>query len=320
LDRDKEVLNAALRETIRPIDKEKSMATVKSFAVGVGDMFYIRHGSDSFTVIDCDLGEDNAEEIIADVKSASAGKGIFRFICTHPDEDHFGGLHVLDDAHPIANFYCVKNQATKDEDTESFKRYCTLRDGSKAFFLQKGCTRKWLNQSDDERKGAGIHCLWPDISNSHFKEALASCDAGESYNNTSAVIRYRASDWISFMWLGDLETQFMEDIVDSIELEPTTVVFAAHHGRSSGKIPDSWLEQIKPKVIVLGEAPSRHLHYYTGYETLTQNSAGHITLVTEGANLHVYVSSEDYECTWLDNLALENLNDARYLGTLATEA
>lgn len=104
------------------------MPTVKSFSVGNGDMFYIRHGSDNFTLVDCDLSEENAEDIIADLKSAMTGKGVVRLISTHPDEDHFGGIHLLDDAIGIVNFYVVKNQATKDIDTVSFKRYRQLRD------------------------------------------------------------------------------------------------------------------------------------------------------------------------------------------------
>ena len=119
------------------------MPVVKSFAVGAGDMFYIKHGSDSFTIIDCDLSDANADEIIDELKRASAGKGISRFICTHPDDDHFGGIHLLDNAMPITNFYVVRNQAIKDSDTESFTRYCELRDGEKAFYIYKGCSRKW---------------------------------------------------------------------------------------------------------------------------------------------------------------------------------
>ncbi len=292
------------------------MPMIKSYAVGAGDMFYIRHGSDSFTIIDCDLGEDNAEEIIADLKSAAAGKGIRRFMCTHPDEDHFGGLHLLDDADPILNFYVVKNQAIKDEDTDSFKRYCKLRDGDKAYYLYTGCSRKWLNESDNERGGAGIQCLWPDTANAYFKEALAACASGDSYNNTSAAIRYGITGGASFMWLGDLETEFMENITGSIELERTTVIFASHHGRSSGKIPDSWLEKLKPQVIVIGEAPARHLHYYSGYKTLTQNSTGHITMDASGDQVHFYVANHDYQCDWATDLGLENLEGAKYLGSI----
>lgn len=271
------------------------MPVVKSFSVGAGDMFYIRHGGDSFTIVDCDLCDDNAGAIIADLQGAAADKKLSRFICTHPDEDHFGGIHLLDDAMPIANFYVVKNQAIKDTDTSSFKRYRELRDGDKAFYMSKGRTRKWLNQSDDVHTGAGISILWPDTSNAFFKEALATCDAGEGFNNTSAVIRYTIKDGASFLWLGDLETEFMESISDSINLTKTTIVFAAHHGRASGKIPDTWLEKLDPQIIVIGEAPSRHLHYYTGYNTITQNSAGDVTMDCIDDKVHFYVSNEDYE-------------------------
>jgi beta-lactamase superfamily II metal-dependent hydrolase len=294
---------------------------VKSYAVGAGDMFYIRHGSDNFTIIDCDLTEDNAEQILADIKMAMTGKTVVRFICTHPDEDHFGGLHRLDDAIGVLNFYVVKNQAVKDEQTESFIRYCKLRDDpDKAFYISKGCQRRWMNLSDDERQTSCINVLWPDTSNLHFKEALAACDAGDAYNNTSAVVRYEVKDGASILWLGDLETQFMENIVDDIDLAPTTVVFASHHGRQSGKIPDSWLDQLKPRVIVIGEAPSRHLHYYTGYTTLTQNSAGDITMDCGGDMIDFYVSSDDYAPDGLSDEGRSDLGADRYIGSITAKA
>jgi beta-lactamase superfamily II metal-dependent hydrolase len=296
------------------------VSTVKSYAVGNGDMFYIRHNSDNFTIIDCDLSDDNADLIIEDIKAAKVGRGIERFICTHPDEDHFGGLHLLDDAISIANFYVVKNQAIKDDDTESFKRYCVLRDDPrKAFYIFKGCTRKWMNLSDGERQTSGIHILWPDTSNQHFKEALAACDAGEKYNNMSAVIRYSVTDGPSFLWLGDLETQFMEDISDAIDLQKTTIVFAAHHGRDSGKIPNAWLEKLDPQIIVIGEAPSRHLNYYTGYKTITQNMAGDIVMDCVDNSVHFYVSNHDYQHKGLTDEGLPNMGDSKYVGTITVE-
>ena len=293
------------------------MSVIKSFAVGNGDMFYISHESGTFTVIDCDLSDQNAATIIDEIKTQSASRSIYRFICTHPDEDHFGGLHLLDDAWPISNFYVVKNQAIKDKDTDSFKRYCQLRDDTKkAFYISKGCVRKWLNQGDDSRGSSGISVLWPDLDNVRFKEALAACEAGESYNNTSAVLRYSIGN-TSVMWLGDLETGFMEDIEEDIDLKKTTVVFAAHHGRDSGKIPHSWLEKLDPQIIILGEAPSRHLNYYTGYQTITQNSAGDITMECDATQVHFFVSNPNYEGPELDDRNVDGPDS--YLGSLTAE-
>lgn len=271
------------------------MAIIKSYSVGNGDMFAIRHNSDNFTQIDCCLCADTSDELITDLKELSKGKGISRFISTHPDQDHLHGIEVLDSASPIVNFYVVKNQATKSDETESFKHYCKLRDDpAKAFYISKGVTRKWMNLGDAERGSAGVRILWPDTNNALFKDALAQAATGESYNNMSAVIRYALEDGASFLWLGDLETDFMESIVDDIELEKTTVVFASHHGRKTGKIPDSWLEKLDPQIIVIGEAPSRHLHYYTGYKTLTQNSTGDITMECVDDKVHFYVSNPNY--------------------------
>lgn len=257
-------------------------------------MFYIRHGSDNFSIIDCNLNDENADRIIDELKTETAEKGITRFICTHPDQDHFGGIERLDDAKSIVNFYCVKNKAIKDEETESFKRYCELRDSDKAFYIHKGCSRRWMNKNGEGRGSAGINILWPDTKNKYFKEALAACNAGESFNNTSAVVRYSLKGGASFLWLGDLETECMENIEDAIGLKKTTVVIAAHHGRKSGKIPNSWLEKLDPQFIIIGEAPSRHLDYYTGYNVFTQNKAGDLTFDIVDEKVHVYASKEGY--------------------------
>jgi beta-lactamase superfamily II metal-dependent hydrolase len=296
----------------------ESMSTIKSFAVGNGDMFYISHNSDNFTIIDCNLTHENKDSIIDELKHKSKLKGITRFICTHPDQDHFGGIEKLDAELPIENFYVVKNQAIKSDETESFKHYCALRDDeNKAFYIYKGCSRKWMNLKDETRGSSGISVLWPDTNNKTFKDALASCDAGESYNNTSAVIRYEIEDGASIMWLGDLETDFMEEIFDEIELTKTTVVFASHHGRASGKIPNSWLEKLDPQIIIIGEAPSRHLHYYTGYQTITQNSAGDITMECNGNKIHFYVANSDYKGPDLNDEAQDAFE--HYIGSLTVE-
>lgn len=295
------------------------MSIIKSFSVGNGDMFYIKHNSDNFTIIDCYLKMDNKDRIIKEIKEQSKAKTLSRFISTHPDEDHFGGIHWLDDEMPIQNFYVVKNKAIKSDETDSFKRYCTLRDHSKkAYYIEKGCSRKWMNLNDDKRGSSGISILWPKLDNEAFVTALENCNNGKSFNNTSAVIRYKLENGASVLWLGDLETEFMESIIDDIELTKTTIVFAAHHGRESGKIPDSWLKKLDPQIIVIGEAKSRHLHYYTGYQKLTQNRAGDITMELINDKVHFYSSKSDYTPTAKLDFNYQNTFE-NYFGSITVE-
>ena len=116
------------------------------------------------------------------------------------------------------------------------------------------------------------------------------------------------------MWMGDLETDFLENIADEIPWPKVDILFASHHGRHSGRVPHSILDQLKPKIIVIGEAPSRHLHYYGDYETLTQNSAGDIIFECEGDKVHIFASEDTYEVTHLDQEDVTG--EGAYIGTL----
>ena len=291
------------------------MSIVKSFSVGNGDMFYINHNSDNFTVIDCYMHEDNEDKIIDEIIDKSKDKGVVRFISTHPDEDHILGLKKYMNRVGINNFYCVENEATKKDETEDFKEYCSLRDGDKHFYLYEGCARRWMNMKNEERGSSGINILWPKTNNQYFKDALEKAHNGESPNNISPIIKYSLEDGVKILWFGDLEKDFMANIKDDLEIEEADIIFAPHHGRYSGKIPNEILEKINPKIIIIGEAPSSNLNYYSGYNTITQNSAGDITFECEQNNVHIYVSNENYSVPFLKNKYKANDYDY-YIGTL----
>jgi beta-lactamase superfamily II metal-dependent hydrolase len=290
------------------------MSIIKSFSVGNGDMFYIKHGSDNFTIIDCCLSEENKDDIVNEILSESKYKKIKRFISTHPDDDHIRGLEFVDDKLGLLNFYCVKNEATKEDETIDFIRYCELRDSTKAFYIKKGCQRKWINQPDDERGSSGINILWPEPDNEYFIDELDKVKNGESPNNISPIIKYSVEDGVKALWMGDLETDFMNNIIDVLELSNVDILFAPHHGRDSGKIPTEILETLSPKIIIVGEAPSKKLNYYEGYNTITQNTAGDIMLECISKKVHIYVSNKAYKVSYLDK---ENANSFNYyIGTL----
>ena len=118
------------------------------------------------------------------------------------------------------------------------------------------------------------------------------------------------------MWMGDLETDFMEAIQHEVDLPKVDLLFAPHHGRKSGRVPTDWLDDLKPKVIIVGEAHSADLEYYDGYNTITQNTAGDIMFQCESRMIHVYVSSSKYSVGFLADKGRGSDGGLFYLGSL----
>ena len=293
------------------------MSIIKSFSVGDGDMFYIDHNSDNFSIIDCFMDENNREDIVSEIISKSSAKGITRFISTHPDEDHLQGLEYLDQKLGIVNFYCVQNKATKPDESADFRHYCTLRDGDHHYYVSKGCTRKWMNCGDETRGSAGISFLWPDLANEDFKKALSEAQKGEAFNNISPIFTYRMEKGVCTMWMGDMEHDFLKKIKGNIVWPEVDILFAPHHGRHSGRVSSDVLKAMNPQIIVIGEAPSKYLDYYSGYNTIKQNSAGDIVFSCGGDWVHVYVSNADYrfDTSFLEDRLAYDSTLGEYIGS-----
>lgn len=293
------------------------MSIIKSFSVGYGDMYYIEHNSDNFTIIDCMLppGQDDlSERIVDELVAIDVRKGITRFISTHPDQDHVNGLRYIDQRLSILNFYCVRNDTIKETPTKDFKHYCKLRDSQKAFYIYAGCKRRWMNVADEERGSAGINILWPDTSNQDYKDALEIAEGGGSPNNTSCVIQYSLNDGVTALWMGDLETDFMEKMDGFFDVPEVDLLFAPHHGRESGRVPEHWLDAMDPAVIVLGEGEPEYMHDYPGWNTLDQHDAGDLVFDCLDGRVDVYGSSATYSAEFLYN-AGATAGLGRYIGS-----
>ena len=227
------------------------------------------------------------------------------------------GLKYLDEQIGIVNFYCVENSAVKTDETEDFKHYCTLRDGEHAYYISKGCSRKWMNIGDETRGCAGINFKWPITTDENFKESLSAVTEGKGFNNISPIFTYSAENNVVAMWMGDMEQAFLDKIKDQVSWPKVDILFAPHHGRASGKVSNDVLEKLEPKIIVIGEAPSKYLNYYQGYNTITQNSAGDIVFECIDDKVHVYVSQSGYryDTSFLVKKDIQNSKYGTYLGS-----
>ena len=255
------------------------------------------------------------------MKEIADKKGITRFISTHPDEDHIKGIEAFSEKVGIVNFYCVDNQAIKEDETDNFKKYCELRDSDKAYYVYEGCRRKWMNVSSDERGCAGINYLWPITSDEDFQDALEKVKEGNGYNNISPIFTYSIQNGVEIMWMGDIEHDFLEKVKDKIEWPEIDILFAPHHGRDSGKVPEDVLKKLKPHIVIIGEAPSEYLNYYPGYNTITQNSAGDIVFNCSDGYVDIYIEKESYsyDTDFLENKSKSDCSYGHYLGSFKTK-
>ena len=171
-----------------------------------------------------------------------------------------------------------------------------------------------MNKADDERGSSGINILWPDTNNEYYKEELEKAKKGESFNNISAIIKYSLENGIAALWMGDLETDFMESIQEEVSWPEVDILFTPHHGRNSGKIPEKIMDALNPKLLVIGEAPSKYLNYPSGYDKITQNSSGDIIFECVTGKVHIYVSNEDYALDFLEDERMNTFDN--YIGTL----
>lgn len=277
------------------------MSVVKSYSFPVGDirgdMFYIEHNSDNFTIIDCYLkdGEDAScrkDDILKEIKRIRDVKTITRFISTHPHNDHFLGIEDLDKQAKIINFYAVANGLPENPADVSQTKYIELRDNEN-FPIKQGITRKWINEGDDVRGGSGIRFLWPDITNKEYLEALKKVKEGTNQNDISCVFTYNVGK-AKYMWMGDMETDMQNVFFESEKdrLHSVEVLFHPHHGRKSSAPPKALLEKLDPKIIVIGNAPADDLNYDDPDKTITQNKAGDIVFVNEENIIHIYTQNE----------------------------
>jgi beta-lactamase superfamily II metal-dependent hydrolase len=189
-----------------------------------------------------------------------SGKSVFRYLQTHPDMDHLGGLHRFfwQGAVPLENFWDVAHSKEQDEDGFDHSRhdyndwltYLALRDGRGPNDSHTVITNTRLASgrfwTDD-----GIDVLSP------TPELIASCDANGKFNDCSYVIRIRYAGR-SIILPGDAEEQAWKSMLS--ELDPgwlaCDILKAAHHGRKNGFYQPA-VEAMNPKIVIcsVGKKP-----------------------------------------------------------------
>lgn len=225
---------------------------------------------------------------------------IFRFILTHPDMDHMGGIKDLFMEFSPPNLWDTAN--TKEIGESSFSTRRNLGEDWK--FYQKlrdtrtntdSSPRRLVYHSGDSYdyfKQDGLKILAP------AEPLMAIANEAGDWNDASYVVLFT---WHGkkILFSGDSEDLTWEHILKTWPktVSNVDVLIAPHHGRDSGR-DFEFLKTVHPKLTIFGNASSDHLAYNPWHNRnlpiLTNNQAGYIILdITEDV-LSVYVKNETF--------------------------
>ncbi len=246
--------------------------------VGQGDCTLLLCGGEAMLI---DAGDNNQGTRIQNYLLKQNVETLKYVVCTHPDEDHIGGMDVI-----LYKFDCENVLMTEEEkDTNTYRDVV------------------------DTMKNRGYERTLPAVGQQYslgdacFTILAPSDISDDSNNNSIALLLTHGSNRILFT--GDAEEEEEAEMTDSGLLMDVDVYKAGHHGSrssSSGEL----LEVITPEyaVISCGEGNSYgHPHAETmnafralGIQVFRTDEQGSIILSSDGSEIRWNCSPSD---TWL---------------------
>lgn len=229
---------------------------------------------------------------------------VFRFILTHPDMDHMGGLEKFFQVFDPTNFWDIDNTKEMDFDSDSpynkddWDFYTSIRDKNpesspNRLVLYSNARGKFYNESSDGTSGGdGLYILSPTLD--LINEANDSGD----YNDASYVILYRSLGG-TILFSGDSHDKTWENILDEHEddVENIDLLIAPHHGRKSDRSYE-FLDVVNPKLTFFGNARSENLAYDAwrtrDLQYITNNQANCMVVDADDTPMKLYVTHETY--------------------------
>lgn len=273
------------------------MANVHILNVGDGDCTIIQHEDNKVTMIDCCHGSDSEDESHNPSNpnwflNKLSVKGIFRFILTHPDMDHMGGLKLIHEKHPITNFWDIDNNKQLDGGHEDWECYQTLRkskENPKALHYTDGSSTKYFAYDDSGKKlDDYIQILSP------TSEMIKDANESQEWNDCSYVILYCIHSK-KILFCGDAGDNTLKQILTKPEVKDIDILIAPHHGRKPENDDYSYLDVMNPKLVVCeqvdGEFVPKKEYENRGIKHIEKVSAFDITLNIQGNGTIVVMST-----------------------------
>lgn len=250
-------------------------------------------------------------------------KTIFRFILTHPDMDHMDGIKRLFREFDVINFWDTGNNKEIDENDfygqynkNDWSFYQSLRnnDDYNKLYLTNNCSNPYYNMDYYGGRGDSLYILSP------TQKLINYANIYQEYNELSYVILYLMGSR-KIIFAGDSGEEAWDSILNKYhnDIRDIDILLAPHHGRKSGG-NDYYLDILKPKLTLFGNAKSKYLDYNAWNKRrlthITNNQAGSIIIEEIDDILKIYVTNKKFAKIYNSNLYYDEQYDAWYLGNI----
>ncbi len=218
--------------------------------------------------------------------------------------DHMDGMKSLFDSFSILNFWDTANTKVidpnsswgkyKKEDWEFYQEIRKSDSDPKVLYNYAGAHAKFYNEDEDGNAGAdGLYILAP------TKGLVDAANKSGDYNDCSYVILYKTNNK-KIVFAGDSAENTWDYILQNHKDDVTDIdiLLAPHHGRKTGG-NSNYLDVLKPKLTLFGNAKSEYLNYNAwnsrNLDHITNNQANCIIMDTFGTNgIDIYVTYEAF--------------------------
>jgi beta-lactamase superfamily II metal-dependent hydrolase len=269
--------------------------------VGDGDCTIIEFPSGRLCVIDI-CTKNNETHIVDYLRRNFPGKyEIFRFILTHPHQDHLHGLKEMTDAgYTITNFWHTDHDFTPDKSSDNWKEYKAHWNKYQEIVGTKSVrTYKQGNQVqyliDD-----GIEILSPCA---HMDNEAKDIEADSAIHRNNYVLRISYGDFSAIL-SGDADNPCWNHLSDEFATKlKSTLWKVPHHGTEKYWHEDA-AKKIKPTIVIIsaGESYNEHtaMEEYQKLTKYTFNTQrhGNIKIVSDyegNVEFTCDQNSEDFE-------------------------
>jgi competence protein ComEC len=194
--------------------------------VGQGDSILIRTPNASWVLIDAGSGHDGAT-VVAYLK-AQGVKTLAAVVCTHPHEDHIGGMKTVIEQFAVTSVYMPKASTT----TQAFENLLLA-------IQAKGLTIRTAQ--------AGVEISVDTSTTMRFLSPVRS--SYENLNDYAAVMKVTRGS-VSFLLMGDASSDVESDLKSSGAAIAASVLKVGHHGSATSSSA-SFLLGVQPKYAVI---------------------------------------------------------------------